>query len=382
MGYWTRVCVCCCRRRCCCMTKNSHTQENCVTLKEISRFSVERQPKKKVYCIKFGTDSEAVRERNGVKVITITSWYESRVLSIKMVLWRWQLIASQSVIRLLSIKTLIHRCIWMEQLALEQNKKTRFNLTRARISNREQHESNNKYTWKATEAWQTHSSAQQSTGTSLCVQWKYIWFAVATAAAAALCALCVFRTVWWCSILVQVILRATAISICVHFSLSLLLTPASVPKKSNTRVSLKTTFGASFRITISRVIFSLLLPLSCDGFLFLFRLSNTKRKHTETKLHVRINWAENNTIWMAQNTWMAPKKKLRENKLNLNIFWMKYDKFMQFIYLFRQIKMYKLQSQRIEMVSFMSFRASFALTRETQFRTQTSVDDNQNEIEI
>lgn len=85
---------------------------------------------------------------------------------------------------------------------------------------------------------------------------------------------------------------------------------------------------------------------------------------------------------MAQNTWMAPKKKLRENKLNLNIFWMKYDKFMQFIYLFRQIKMYKLQSQRIEMVSFMSFRASFALTRETQFRTQTSVDDNQNEIEI
>lgn len=61
---------------------------------------------------------------------------------------------------------------------------------------------------------------------------------------------------------------------------------------------------------------------------------------------------------------------------------MKYDKFMQFIYLFRQIKMYKLQSQRIEMVSFMPFRASFELTRERQFRTQTSVDDNQNEIEI
>lgn len=181
-------------------------------------------------------------------------------------------------------------------------------------------------------------------------------------AAAAVCALYVFRTVCWCSILVQVILRATAIIyLCTFLALSFSL-PLHFPRNRirDPRVSQDNIWRF-----ISNYYFS------CDFFVvvaifmrwFFVFISSFEHKKTQTKCIIRINWAENNTIWMAQNTWMAPKK-LRENKLNLNISeWNMINLCSLYIY-FRQIKMYKLQSQRIAMVSFVSFRASFGWPRE------------------
>lgn len=306
------VCVCCCRRRCCCMTKNSHTQENCVTLKEISRFSVERQPKKKVYCIKFGTDSEAVRERNGVKVITITSWYESRVLSIKMVLWRWQLIASQSVIRLLSMKTLIHRCIWMEQLAYEQQKNS---FQPDACSNIEP--------WTTWIQQQIHvkgnrgvANTQLSTTVDrykfMCPMKIYLVCCGDGGGSSAVCFVCIPYCVMMLNTGTSDSARYCDLYLCTFFSLS----------PSHSRFcSQEIEYASESQDNIWRFISN--YYFSCDFFVvvaivmrwifvFISSFEYKKKTHTETKLHVRINWAENNTIWMAQNTWMAPKKVARK----------------------------------------------------------------------